>query len=92
MKYLTLLGLPGLFMAIASHQMTPLHMAVEGKHLGTVKYLVGQGADTNVKDDNGVSNASVLLTVDYYCCLTIVNLQALKLLKMPTLAGSVVFL
>ena len=64
MKYLTLLGLPGLFMAIASHQMTPLHMAVEGKHLGTVKYLVGQlGADTNVKDGNGVSNTTVLLTV-----------------------------
>ena len=42
-------------MAIDSHQMTPLHMAVEGKHLGTVKCLVGQGADTNVKDSYGVS-------------------------------------
>ena len=65
MKYLTLLGLPGLVMAIASHQLTPLHMAVEGKHLGTVKYLVGQGADTNVKDGNGVSTTTVVLTVDY---------------------------
>ena len=52
-------------MAIASHQMTPLHIAVEGKHLGTVKYLVGQRADTNIKDYNGVSTTTVLLTVDY---------------------------
>lgn len=53
----------GLLMAIDSHQMTPLHMAVEGKHLDTVKYLVGQGADTNVKDNYGVSKETVA-TVD----------------------------
>lgn len=50
-------------MAIVSHQMTPLHMAVEGKDLGTVKYLVGQRADTDVKDSYGVSKETVLLTV-----------------------------
>ena len=78
-------------MAIASRQMTPLHMAVERNHFGTVKYLVHQGAHTNVRDDNGVSKKTELLTVDYYCCLMIslLNCQALKLLMVPTVAGSV---
>ena len=58
-------------MAIASYQMTPLHMAVEKSHSNIVKYLVGQEVDTNVKDGNGVSKKTVLLTVDYYSSLTI---------------------
>ena len=42
--------------------MTPLHMAVERNHFDTVKYLVGKKAATNVKDGNGVSMKTVLLT------------------------------
>ena len=37
------------------HQMTCLHVAVEGGHMNTVKYLVDQGVDINTKDDHGVS-------------------------------------
>ena len=54
-------------MAIDSHQMTPLHMAVEGKHLDTVKYLVNQRADINVQDNIGVSKKTVAIvdSLDY---------------------------
>jgi len=34
--------------------MTYLHLAVEGGHMNTVKYLVNKGADINIKDDHGV--------------------------------------
>ena len=36
------------------HQMTCLHLAFEGGHMNTVKYLVDKGADINTKDDRGV--------------------------------------
>ena len=55
--------------------MTPLHMAVNRNNFGTVKSLVDQGADTNIKDSNGVSNTVILL--------------ALKLLMMQTVASFV---
>ena len=35
--------------------MTHLHLAVEGNHMNTVKYLIDKGADINIKDDSGVS-------------------------------------
>ena len=35
--------------------MTHLHLAVEGNHMKTVKYLIDKGADINIKDDSGVS-------------------------------------
>ena len=35
--------------------MTHLHLAVEGNHRKTVKYLIDKGADINIKDDSGVS-------------------------------------
>jgi len=31
-----------------------MHVAAERGHLDVVKYLVGQGADINIKDDIGV--------------------------------------
>ena len=34
--------------------MTHLHLAVQGSHMSTVKYLVDQGADINNGDDHGV--------------------------------------
>ena len=38
-----------------SIQMTPLHLAACGGHVDTVRCLVEQGADTNIKDIFGVS-------------------------------------
>ena len=35
-------------------QRTPLHMAAEGGHEDTVKYLVEKGAGIGVKDNKGV--------------------------------------
>ena len=36
--------------------MTPLHVAAEkGESLEIVEYLIGGGADINIKNDNGVS-------------------------------------
>ena len=65
---------PRISYSSSSHQMTPLHCAVKRNDLGTVKYLVGQGVDTNinVKDGNGVSKKTIR-TVDskYYNSLTI---------------------
>jgi len=37
------------------NQMTCLHVAVEGGHMNTLRYLVDQGADINTKDNRGVS-------------------------------------
>ena len=37
------------------HQMTPLHCAALKCHFVTLQYLVGAGANVNVKDKNGVS-------------------------------------
>ena len=36
------------------HQRTPLHMAAEGGHEDTVKYLVDKGAGIGIKDNKGV--------------------------------------
>jgi len=35
--------------------MTPLHLAAEGGHSKVVNYLLGQGADVNIRDHNGVN-------------------------------------
>ena len=35
--------------------MTPLHLAAETGRIKIIKYLVEQGADINIQDDNGVS-------------------------------------
>ena len=37
------------------HQRTPLHVAVEGGHLDTVKYFLEKGVDINIKESFGVS-------------------------------------
>ena len=37
------------------HQRTPFHVAVEGGHLGLVKYFLGKQVDINIKESFGVS-------------------------------------
>ena len=45
-----------LLQCVSLHQMTPLHVAAEkGESLEIVEYLIGGGADINIKNDNGVS-------------------------------------
>ena len=56
---------------ITSHQMTPLHMAVYRNNLGTVRSLVDQGADTNIKDGNGVSKTVILSALKLLMMLTV---------------------
>ena len=46
------------------YQRTPQHIAAEGGYVNTVKYLVVQGANVNIRDNTGVR---VLLMVKYYC-------------------------
>ena len=36
------------------HKMTPLHLAAESGHIKILYYLVDEGADINIQDDNGV--------------------------------------
>ena len=36
-------------------QRTPLHVAAEGARVKVVEYLVDQGADINIKDNDGVN-------------------------------------
>ena len=43
--------------------MTPLHRAAEEDNEGTVQLLIEKGADVNVKDNDGVCECSVLLSV-----------------------------
>ena len=60
--------------------MTPLHVAVKEAHIEIVQYFVGQNADINMQDENGVSVCVLLLTlglslvtiliVHLPCCLT----------------------
>ena len=37
------------------HQVTPLHRAAQGGHVGAVEYLIQAGADINIKDNGEVS-------------------------------------
>ena len=39
---------------ISPTQRTPLHIAAEGGHVNTVKSLVNNRADINIKDNDGV--------------------------------------
>ena len=40
--------------SVSLHQMTPLHLAVEGGRIKMVECLLDQGADINIPDDNEV--------------------------------------
>ena len=40
---------------VSLHQRTPLHMAAEGGHMDTVKYLVKKQTNINTKDVDEVS-------------------------------------
>ena len=43
------------FLFFSSHQLTPLYWAAHGGHVDIVRYLVEQGADPNIKDEDEVS-------------------------------------
>ena len=68
--------------------MTPLHVAAnKGDSIEIVIKLIHKGADTNIKDNNGVSETIVTIDpannavsiVHFFCCLKIfISLQALK--------------
>ena len=47
-----------LIVSFSPHQWTALLVAAERGHIDIVRYLVGQGADINIKDKNGVIIAS----------------------------------
>ena len=50
--YLAIHGKPcSTFFINSPHQYTPLHLAAEGGHVDTVRYLVDKGADLNIKND-----------------------------------------
>ena len=42
------------------HQLTPLHVAAKKSRAQILQYLVGKGADINIKDKNGVNISFVL--------------------------------
>ena len=46
------------------HQMTALHLAAESGHIKILNYLVDQGANINIWDDNRVSICDNI----YKCC------------------------
>ena len=47
--------------------MTPLHVAAQrGERISIVTYLVGKGADINIKDNNGVSK--MVIEYNYGLC------------------------
>ena len=43
-----------IFIVSSLYQMTPLHVAAERGYVKIVDYLVGKGADIDIKDENGV--------------------------------------
>ena len=43
------------FLVSFLYQMTPLHVAAECAHVKVLEYLVGQGANINIKDNNEVN-------------------------------------
>ena len=40
---------------LSPHQNTPLHFAAYRGHTETVQYLIGNGAEVNIRNDSGVS-------------------------------------
>ena len=51
--------------SVSFHQRTPLHIAVSGGYKDTVEYLIKQGADISIKDNDGVSKTTVICTADF---------------------------
>ena len=47
------------------HQMTPLHLAAKIGRIKILDYIVKQGADINIQDDEGVN---ILCHHTYHCC------------------------
>ena len=39
--------------------MTPLHLAAESGRIKVLKYLIDQGTDINLQDDNGVITSNM---------------------------------
>ena len=47
------------FVILSLHQMTPLHLAAESGRIKILKYLIDQGIDINLQDDNGVTTSNM---------------------------------
>ena len=47
-------------------QWTPLHLAAREGHMNTVEFLINNGADINIQDNDEVSRVS-----DFYSCTSI---------------------
>lgn len=56
------------------YQRTALHIAVEEGQENTVKSLVEEKADVNIRDIDGVSE-NTLLTVDYMLYLVVIGVE-----------------
>ena len=54
--------------AFSLNQQTPLHLAAREGHMDTVEFLINNGADINIQDNNGVSRVNDL----YACTSTLV--------------------
>ena len=48
------------YLSLSLYQLTPLHMAVRDGNEQTLKFIVDNGADIDIKDDSGVSETLVL--------------------------------
>ena len=57
---------------VSLHQRTPLHMAAEGGHMDTVKFLVTKKTNINTKDVDQVSAGDII-----YCLTSLIVLVKL---------------
>ena len=48
------------YLSFSLCQLTPLHMAVKDGNEQTLKFIVGNGADIDIKDGSGVSETLLL--------------------------------
>ena len=65
--------------AFSLNQQTPLHLAAREGHMDTVEFLINNGADINIQDNNGVSRVS-----DLYSCVNLELNRSLRYWECPS--------